>query len=101
MFEWLKQVGPSHVHPGSIDALELWISQWFVSNSGSLKDMTVKYDDIEHVPVMIDGRDSITKVFTDTILKIEEYTDLYGTIEAGTMLEAVAELDNDGAVGQA
>mgnify|MGYP000927189165 CR=1 FL=1 len=69
---------------------------------GHLKDMDVDYGKIKRVPVMTIETDDMTKIFADTILKLGDHADLYGTIEAATFLEVVEELETeDGSLGEA
>ena len=69
---------------------------------GHSKDMDVDYGKIKRVPVMTNETDDMTKIFADTILKLGDHADLYGSIEAATLLEAVEELETeDGLLGEA
>ena len=69
---------------------------------GHTKDLDISYGDIKQVPVMTTNTEKFTKLFADTILKLGDYADLYGMIEAGTMVEVIGELEEDyGEVGEA
>jgi len=66
---------------------------------GHSSDMNVNYGEIKRVPVMNSDTDVITKLFSDTILKLGDHADLFGDVEAATMLEVLEEFEqNDGVV---
>jgi len=69
---------------------------------GHSKDMDIKYGDIKRVPQINSETDKVTKLFADTILKLGDHADLYGTIESATMIDIMEEFDEgDGLTGEA
>ena len=69
---------------------------------GHTKDLDISYGDIKRVPQMNCETDHVTKLFADTILKLGDHADLYGTTESATMLEVIDEFEqDDGLTGQA
>ena len=69
---------------------------------GHSPDMNVNYGEIKRVPVMNTDTDVITKLFSETILKLGDHADLFGNVEAATMLEVLEEFEqDDGVVGAA
>ena len=63
-----------------------------------LLDMNVDYGEIKRVS----DTDVITKLFSETILKLGDHADLFRDVEAATMLEVLEEFEqNDGLVGMA
>ena len=54
----------------------------------------MNYGEVKRSPVINNKTDEVTKLFANTILKLGQHEDLYGTMEVGTMLEVMRDLND-------